>query len=145
MHVVVVAYGPRAVTRGAVGRVRQWGSLVSAISVVPASPVSYVAPGTFDRVRISTVAGTAGVREVAGDEPALVIHDDVGLGADGAGELIAALSTSEFAIAAPGGSSLGFACFAANSLAEVDAPIVITKRLVTESTLGKTHRGGSVG
>ncbi len=125
MHVVVVAYGPRAVTRSAVGRVRGWGSLVSTISVVSASPAFTVAPGTFDAVRVADAEGTAGVHEAAGDEPVLVLHDDVHLDATGAHELVAGLDSADFVLAENGGSPLGFACFAARSLAGVDTTIVI--------------------
>jgi hypothetical protein len=125
MHVVVVAYGARAVTRRAIGRIRGWGSVASSISVVPASPAVDLAPGAFDAVHIITTEGTAGVRQAAGSDPVLVLHDDVRLDAAGARELIARLDTTALVGAVDSGSLLGFACFAARSIVRLSTSIVI--------------------
>ncbi len=87
MHIVVMAYGPSQLTKRAVNRARKLAGNGQPVFVVPASPVGEEAVAGLAGAQKSTAIGSAGLREVfelLGNEPALLIHDDVVLTMRGA-------------------------------------------------------------
>jgi len=80
MHIVVLAYGPAPRTKRAVHRARKLVGTGHAVSVVAASPVGREAIANLAGAAKAEGMGTAGLRHTLfdlGDEPALIIHDDV--------------------------------------------------------------------
>ena len=80
MHIVVLAYGPAPLTKHAVNRARKLVGTGQAVSVVAASPVGQEAIANLAGATKITAIGTAGLRQAfgqLGEEPTLLIHDDV--------------------------------------------------------------------
>ena len=119
MHVVVVAYGPRAITKRAVAKARALGTSTSSITVVPAGPMTTVRPGMFGDAAVSVASGSGAVRTVITaltDDVVLLTHDDVDIDASAATALRSALSHQRYAV--PKLSSVhrpGLSCVAARA------------------------------
>lgn len=101
MHVLVVAHGPRPVTKKAVARIRRWGELAQSIHVIPASPAARPGRGMFPGASVVDEIGSAGVRSVLnslGDEDALVLHDDLAITRKGVEIMVGERASADFVV-----------------------------------------------
>lgn len=74
MHIVVLAYGPKQLTKRAVNRARGLAGGGSVVATVPASPTSSAAVLDLDSIGR---AGIGRALESIPNEPTLIIHDDM--------------------------------------------------------------------
>ena len=80
MHIVVLAYGPSQLTKRAVNRARKLAGSGNSVLAVPGSPVGREAVGSLAGATTIDDIGGAGLRTALsqlGNEPALLVHDDV--------------------------------------------------------------------
>ena len=101
MHVLVVAHGPRALTKKAVARIRRFGDVVSDITIVAANPGANPGRGMIPGAEVAEGVGSAAVRAVAaqlGTAPTLLIHDDVAITKAGVTALLAELPNADFVV-----------------------------------------------
>ncbi len=102
MYIVVLAYGPRQLTKRAVNRARKLAGNGNTIMVVPASPVGQEATVSLAGADVIEAIGNEGLRKAfsqLNNEPTLLIHDDVVLTTKGIVALERELSSgSRYAI-----------------------------------------------